>query len=232
MNMKPSILIIDDDHELCELLSRFLSLEGFTVALLHSLIKINIEQEIRGHAMVVLDIMLPGGNGLDVLREIRKISSVPILMLTARGDDNDRILGLDLGADDYLAKPCNPRELTARIKAVLRRTEGQDDLEHRINLTGLKIHRGTRSASVDDVPLDLTGSEFNLLLALARDSGEAVSKESLCLAALHRKMHAFDRSVDVHISKLRKKLEQAKARCTIINIRGVGYQLTKPEPVD
>ncbi len=176
--------------------------------------------------LLILDIMLPGMNGLEVLRKVRQKSNVPVIMLTARGDDVDRIIGLEFGADDYLAKPFNPRELVARIKAILRRTQSTPSGTHRWQFGGIELDSRTRKASVDLTPLNLTGTEFEILRCLLETPAEVVSKEKLSEVALGRRLLPYDRSIDTHISNLRGKLEQAGNRnVTIQNQRGVGYQL-------
>lgn len=176
--------------------------------------------------LLILDIMLPGMSGLDVLKRIRQRSQVPVIMLTARGDDIDRIIGLEFGADDYLPKPFNPRELLARIKAILRRSQPREnDTRHR-QLGGIEVDTRTHRATVDGSPLQLTGTEFEILKSLLETPGEVVSKEQLSERALGRRLLPYDRSIDTHISNLRGKLERAGNKNeTIQNQRGVGYLL-------
>ena len=170
--------------------------------------------------------MLPGISGLDVLKKIRQKSNVPVIMLTARGDDIDRIIGLEFGADDYLAKPFNPRELVARIKAILRRAKQTNSDNQQLSLGGIDLNVRTRVATVDDKALTLTGTEFEILKFLLEVPGEVVSKEQLSERALGRRLLPYDRSIDTHISNLRGKLEKAGNRNdTIQNQRGVGYLL-------
>ena len=176
--------------------------------------------------LLILDIMLPGISGLDVLKKIRQKSNVPVIMLTARGDDIDRIIGLEFGADDYLAKPFNPRELVARIKAILRRANQTNSDNQQLSLGGIELNVRTRVATVDDKALTLTGTEFEILKFLLEVPGEVVSKEQLSERALGRRLLPYDRSIDTHISNLRGKLEKAGNRNdTIQNQRGVGYLL-------
>lgn len=176
--------------------------------------------------LLILDIMLPGINGLDVLKQIRLKSSVPVIMLTARGDDIDRIIGLEFGADDYLAKPFNPRELVARIKAILRRARHAKTSVQQLSLGGIELNVRTRVATVDNTTMTLTGTEFEILKYLLEVPGEVVSKELLSERALGRRLLPYDRSIDTHISNLRGKLERAGNRNdTIQNQRGVGYLL-------
>ena len=179
-----------------------------------------------GFDLLILDIMLPGISGLDVLKKIRQKSNVPVIMLTARGDDIDRIIGLEFGADDYLAKPFNPRELVARIKAILRRTGNDNSNVQQLSLGGIELNVRTRVATVDGKELTLTGTEFEILKFLLEVPGEVVSKEQLSERALGRRLLPYDRSIDTHISNLRGKLERAGNRNdTIQNQRGIGYLL-------
>jgi len=179
-----------------------------------------------GFDLLILDIMLPGISGLDVLKKIRQKSNVPVIMLTARGDDIDRIIGLEFGADDYLAKPFNPRELTARIKAILRRARNDHSNVQQLSLGGIDLNVRTRVAMVDGKELTLTGTEFEILKFLLEVPGEVVSKEQLSERALGRRLLPYDRSIDTHISNLRGKLERAGNRNdTIQNQRGIGYLL-------
>lgn len=179
-----------------------------------------------GFDLLILDIMLPGISGLDVLKKIRQKSNVPVIMLTARGDDIDRIIGLEFGADDYLAKPFNPRELTARIKAILRRARNDHSNVQQLSLGGIDLNVRTRVATVDGKELTLTGTEFEILKFLLEVPGEVVSKEQLSERALGRRLLPYDRSIDTHISNLRGKLERAGNRNdTIQNQRGIGYLL-------
>lgn len=176
--------------------------------------------------LLILDIMLPGMSGLDVLKEIRQDSQVPVIMLTARGDDIDRIIGLEFGADDYLAKPFNPRELVARIKAIQRRVGSKSDGSRHWKLGSIELDTRTRRATVDKNALQLTGTEFEILKSLLETPGEVVSKEHLSERALGRRLLPYDRSIDTHISNLRGKLERAgNQNETIQNQRGVGYLL-------
>ena len=180
--------------------------------------------------LVILDIMLPGISGLDALKQIRRTSDVPVIMLTARGDDVDRIIGLEFGADDYLAKPFNPRELVARIKAILRRSHREAPESNQLKLGEIELRPRTRRASVGADALRLTGTEFEILRCLLETPGEVVSKEQLSERALGRRLLPYDRSIDTHISNLRGKLEQAgNQKESIQNQRGVGYLLIPGE---
>jgi two-component system, OmpR family, response regulator CpxR len=219
-----AILLIDDDVELCELLLAFLQREGFAAEALHRfdpetwmLIRERIE-------LVVLDVGLPGLNGFEVLRLLRDDSRVPVLMLTARGDDIDRIVGLELGADDYLPKPCNPRELAARIRAILRRVDGGASARSgALAVSGVVLDPATRSVSRGDARLEMTSTEFNVLERLMRDAGQIVPKDALMRDALGRRLRPFDRAVDMHISSIRRKLGDDLVR----TVRGLGYQFVR-----
>ncbi|MFU8832451.1 MAG: response regulator [Wenzhouxiangella sp.] len=216
------ILIIDDDGELGHMLAEFLAREGWTCELAgdgERGLKLLADGQ---HDAVVLDVMLPGKSGFDVLREIRAHSQVPVIMLTARGEDTDRIVGLELGADDYLPKPFNPRELAARLRAVLRRSSSAES--PRLQLDGLTLDPHSRKVTVDDQTIQLTAAEFALLEKLLARPGEAVSKDDLAEHALGRELMPFDRSVDTHISRLRAKLGPLPdGEPRIQSIRGRGY---------
>jgi len=226
--MSATVLIIDDDTELCSLLSDFLQLEGFQASAVHD--GAEAVQHCRQHEYdaIVLDVMLPGLQGLDVLRKLREFSTTPILMLTARGEDTDRILGLEMGADDYLPKPCNPRELAARLRAILRRFQGASDDQTPPELVvgKARINPADRSASFAGVDLQLTSAQFNVLQTLLTEAGKVVDKETLSQQALGRPLSAFDRSIDVHVSKIRKKLAEQGGDKLIVSVRGIGYQFT------
>jgi DNA-binding response OmpR family regulator len=220
------ILIIDDDSELGRMLADFLAREGWACELTG-----DGERGLKllaggQHDAVVLDVMLPGKSGFDVLREIRSRSQVPVIMLTARGEDTDRIVGLELGADDYLPKPFNPRELVARLRAVLRRSSVTD--AGPLRLGSLTLDRQSRKVSVDDQAIQLTAAEFALLEKLLERPGEVVSKDDLAQHALGRDLMPFDRSVDTHISRLRAKLgPMADGKPRIQSVRGRGYLLVR-----
>jgi two-component system OmpR family response regulator len=227
------LLLVDDDVELCAMLADYLVPEGFEVESVH-----DGEQGVRravdgGFDLVVLDVMLPRVSGTEILRRIRRESQVPVLMLTAKGDDVDRIVGLELGADDYLPKPCNPRELVARLRAILRRTgaEGARDpfaRETEIRVGAVVVRPTQRVAECRGKPLDLTSTEFNLLEVLMRNAGRVVGKAELSQRALGRALTRYDRSVDMHVSNLRKKLNPlVDGRSPIQTVRGTGYQFVK-----
>lgn len=222
----PQILLIDDDRELGKMLRDYLVAESLEIQVCVSGEAGLQELKWRNFDLVILDIMLPGMNGLDVLKTLRKTNDVPVIMLTARGDDVDRIIGLEFGADDYLAKPFNPRELVARIRAILRRAHPAETTAVNLGLGAISLDTTTRTASVHGVALALTGTEFELLRCLLQTPGEVVSKQRLSEIALGRRLLPYDRSIDTHISNLRKKLEQAGSTDeTILNQRGIGYLL-------
>jgi two-component system response regulator CpxR len=225
------ILIIDDDEELCELVSEYLSVEGFTTEAVHDGEK-GLEKALSGdYEMAILDVMLPRKNGFDVLRELRKTSKLPVLMLTAKGDDMERIVGLEIGADDYLPKPFNPRELVARLRAVLRRVQDSDEnkpvLPESFTVEDVEVSLTGRSAKINGEDLNLTAVEFDLLVALLEQAGKVVKKEDLSKRVLDRRLSPFDRSLDMHVSNLRKKLGlRSDESERIKTIRSVGYIYT------
>lgn len=228
----PRILIADDDHELCALLAEYLERQGLTAEAVHSA-ESAIERLHTGTRpdVLVLDVMLPGMDGLTALRRIREFEQLPIVMLSGRGEPVDRIVGLELGADDYLAKPCLPRELLARIQALLRRTRPDAAAESvaELNVGRVRLRPAERRASCNDEALPLTGAELSVLLELARQVGQAVTREQLTQSALHRPLERYDRAIDVHVSRLRQKLAAAKSGLRVESIRGAGYQLIEDE---
>jgi two-component system response regulator CpxR len=222
---KYRVLIIDDDVELCGLLSEYLGSEEYETASVHNGIEGADTALAEDFDLIILDIMLPGKGGLDVLKAVRREKTTPVLMLTAKGDDIDRILGLELGADDYLPKPYNPRELLARIKAILRRTspsQTQSAKPETISAGGFTLNTGKLSAIYKERMLDLTSAEYCLLEMLALNAGTVVTREDIARHVLGRELSSFDRSIDVHISNIRKK---AGDTGVIKSIRGTGYQL-------
>jgi two-component system response regulator CpxR len=226
--MQTNLLIVDDDTELCSLLKEYFESEGFQVRLAHDGLAALDEARQPGLDLVVLDVMMPEMNGMDVLRELRKESRLPVIMLTARGDDMDRILGLELGADDYVPKPCNPRELLARIRAVMRRAQGVVD-HGVLQVDDLELKQGNRTLSKAGEPVELTSTEFSILLSLLQHQGDVVSKRDLYMSALGREPVPHDRSVDMHVSNLRRKLgEDSEGNNRIETIRGIGYQYRTP----
>jgi DNA-binding response OmpR family regulator len=218
------VLIIDDDVELCRLLAERLSSEDFSIEAIHNGQR-GLERLLsEDYALVILDLMLPGMKGLDVLRHVRERSAVPVLILTARGEDVDRILGLEIGADDYLPKPFNPRELIARIRAILRRTHYVNKGTAPLVVDDIRLDRTAREAWVNKKRIDLTSVEFSLLETLLHHAGQVVTREHLTEAVLGRKLGPFDRVIDVHVSNVRRKLTQAAdAGERIKAIRGSGY---------
>jgi DNA-binding response OmpR family regulator len=226
------ILVIDDDVELCSLVGEYLEPEGFGVEFVYDGER-GLERALSGnHLLVVLDVMLPGMNGLEVLRRIRNTSRIPVLLLTARGEDVDRIVGLEVGADDYLPKPFNPRELVARIRAILRRTHGEPGegrVPEVLQVGDVELDPATRTVRQRGKPVELTSVEFNLLQVLLREAGRVVTRERLVDAVLSRKFSPFDRSIDMHVSKVRKKLGDSDSGMDHIKtVRGVGYIFTHP----
>ena len=224
MSERAPVLLVDDDGELCELLTEYLGDEGFEVESRHDGAS-GLERALTGeHALLVLDLMLPELPGLDVLRELRASSDLPVIVLTARGRDVDRIVGLELGADDYLPKPFNPRELLARMRAILRRP-ARTARAPVLREAGLSLDTAARAVTLDDVPLDLTTTEFALLEALLRRAGRIVTRETLSREALGRAFSPLDRSLDVHVSNLRRKLASVSDAERIKTVRNHGYLL-------
>ena len=226
------ILIVDDDVGLCEVLAERLAGEGFSLEAVHDGVR-GLERARSGeHGLVILDLMLPGLTGLDVLRKLRAQSGIPVLILTARGEDVDRILGLEIGADDYLPKPFNPRELIARIRAVLRRTSQLDAASPRLSSGDISLDLPAREAWISQRKVHLTSVEFSLLESFLRRAGHVVTREQLTEIVLGRKvLGPFDRVIDVHVSNLRKKLGESPAGERIKAVRGAGYQFVpRSEP--
>ena len=219
------ILLVDDDAELTDLLSQLLELEGFEVNVVRNGREALTALD-RTYDLVLLDVMMPVLNGIETLQQIRKNFSTPVIMLTARGDEIDRIVGLELGADDYLPKPFNDRELIARIKAILRRVDQankmatQTDVE-KIEFAGITLYPGRQQVLAGNQDLELTGTEFALLLHLIKNPGIIVPKEVLSVEVLGKKLASFDRSIDMHMSNLRKKLPPQWMK----TLRGRGYLL-------
>lgn len=235
----PNILLVDDDIDLTELLSELLSLEGFGVKTVHNGYDALYELEQNSYDLVLLDVMMPILNGVETLKRLRQRYTLPVLMLSARNDEIDRVLGLELGADDYLPKPFNDRELMARIKAILRRTTNSNVLtqhdktdtasaDERKNLEfgGVELHPGRQQAIYQGQDLDLTGTEFALLQILVRHAGEILSREHLSLEILGKRLTPYDRAIDMHISNLRKKLPERNDNLPWFKtLRGRGYLL-------
>ena len=223
------LLLVDDDVELTELLSSLLTLEGFDVQTANNGLEA-LQKLDESHELVLLDVMMPKLNGLDTLKEIRKVSNVPVMMLTARGDDIDRVLGLELGADDYLPKPFNDRELVARIRAILRRSvspsNNVDDTKEILSFENVTLYLTRQTAMYDEKNLNLTDYEFKILQRLIESEGDIVTREELSLEVLGKTLSPFDRSLDMHISNLRRKLPERESKLPWLKtLRGKGYLL-------
>lgn len=231
------ILFVDDDLELCQLMTEFLELEGFDLDVVHNGEEALKKVDQQSYDVIVLDIMMPKLNGFDTLRQLRTEHLTPVLMMTARGDEVDRIVGFEMGADDYIPKPCNPRELVARLRAIIRRvtlerraitpSQTSHDTLYNDNLT---MNIAAHSARLNGERLELTQTEFGLLALLMEQPGEQVTKERMMKAVLKRNLGPFDRTIDMHMSNLRRKVGTlSNGQPRIITIRGSGYLLAKPE---
>jgi len=221
------LLIADDDVELCALLRTYLGAEGFDVHTVHDGLQALERAMAETFDLVILDIMMPGQDGLEVLKQLRRRQLTPVLMLTARGEDSDSITGLELGADDYLAKPCNPQVLVARIRAILRRAEppAESVPSSQLSVGDLSLNRQSRKLYKNSAPVELTSTEFSVIEVLLREAGAVVSKDQLSRAALGRELGRYDRALDMHISNLRHKLGPlADGSERIVTVRGSGYQ--------
>lgn len=228
-----AVLLVDDDRELCRMLAEYLDPEGFKLTTVHDGNEALYSLGRHHFDLIVLDVMLPRLGGLEVLRLLRQKNSTPVLMLTARGEDIDRVVGLELGADDYLPKPFNPRELVARMRAILRRSllpEPQPGRRDRIDAGPLSLLFSSRSASAHGEPVSLTGAEFRVLELLMQQPGVVVSREQLTRQVLGRRLTPYDRSIDTHISNIRRKLAAVADQVSIVNVRRTGYVLTLAEP--
>ena len=229
------LLVIDDDRKLCRLIRDYLEPMGYQVTAVHTGPEGVERATAESFQAVILDVMLPGLDGFEVLKQIRRKSDVPVLMLTSRGDESDRIVGLEIGADDYLPKTFSTRELLARLRAVTRRSslaaaKGETDEEAELVVGTLRVNNGSRTAVLGDQPLDLTPVEFDLLASLARGRGRVKTREQLLDEIRDRNYDVFDRSIDVHISALRKKLgDDPKTPRYIRTVRAAGYMLIRPE---
>ena len=220
------LLLADDDQTLCELLQEFLELEGFDVTVVHD--GVTALQQINDNASkwdaIILDVMMPGMNGFDILKAITAQQSTPVMMLTARGEDTDTVLGLELGADEYVTKPVSPRVLVARLRALIRR--GSAEQEHSsLQVGDLSLNEASREVQIGGHVIDLTGAEFNLLKLLVKQAGQVVSREQLALNGLGRALSAYDRRIETHMAQIRRKigkLHDGSGR--IKTIRGSGYQ--------
>ncbi|HEY0702965.1 MAG TPA: response regulator transcription factor [Candidatus Acidoferrales bacterium] len=230
----PRILVVDDDLELCELLAEYLQPEGFDVDAVYDGVQ-GVDRALQGnYSLLILDVMLPGIRGFEVLRQIRAKSAMPIIMLTARDEDIDRILGLEIGADDYLAKPFNPRELAARIQAVLRRSsaparEAEPEGPRQITLSDIELDESARTVRRGHREIDLTSVEFDLLAFFMKNPVKVLEREEIVKQILGRDSAPEDRSIDVHVSNLRKKLGKAADGSDRIRaVRGIGYIFVVP----
>ena len=237
MSNKETLLLVDDDVDLCQLLEDYLSHEGYQVECCHSAESARERLANEQFDLLILDIQMPGDSGLDLLQQMRPRIKVPVIMLTGRGDEIDRILGLEMGADDYLGKPCNPRELLARIRAVLRRSVAAAEErgllfpEQTLQLEGITLDPGLREVQINHQPVEMTSAEFNVLAYLMQNAGQVLSKEQLTELVLHRKLTAYDRALDVHVSRVRQKLSRSfdEERDLIKTVRGQGYQFVKSD---
>jgi DNA-binding response OmpR family regulator len=229
--VRPKLLIVDDDHELCAMLAEYLALEGFVADVVGTGGQALERLERAPADLVVLDVMLPELSGFEVLRRIRAASRVPVIMLTARGEEVDRVVGLEMGADDYLAKPFSPRELTARIRAVLRRAAGDTPSASGVLHWGpLRLDLRARRAEINEHDLELTAAELRILELLVRADTRTVSRDELMSQALGRRLLPTDRSLDTHVSNLRRKIAKLTDRIIVQNVRGSGYALTPAAP--
>ena len=237
MSVMNKILLVDDDEELTELVMEYLTVEGFEVSAVHDG-EIGLKTALTGkYDLIILDVMLPKMGGFDVLRRLRETSVLPVLMLTARGEDMERIVGLEIGADDYLPKPFNPRELVARLSAILRRTQTIEKKDeafteelNKVQANDVEVNLAARVAKRGEEILPLTSIEFDLLVALVREAGKVINKDDLSQRVLGRRLSPFDRSLDMHISNLRKKLgNHLYGNDRIKTIRSVGYIYTRQD---
>jgi len=229
--MAARLLIVDDDTELTGMLTELLGQEGFEVDTQSGGANVASRATSGGYALVILDVMLPDISGFEILKQIRHRSSVPVILLTARGNDVDRIVGLEIGADDYVPKPFNPRELTARIRAVLRRMEprSHEPDRHPLSVDDVSLDPAARTVLRDGAPVDVTSVEFDILRTLLESAGQTVARETIAEKVLGRRFDPFDRAVDMHISKLRRKLgPRSDGDDRIKTIRSVGYLYTLP----
>jgi two-component system response regulator CpxR len=218
-------MLVDDDRELCRMISEYLIPEGFDVTSIHDGSQALAAMQSWPCRMMILDVVLPGLSGLEVLRRLRAQTDLPVLMLTARSDDVDRVVGLEMGADDYLPKPFNARELVARVRSILRRSHSTPSRTGRLMVGKITLDRAARIVTYCGDRLSLTGAEFRILEALMQQAGLVVSREHLVQQALGRRLLPWDRSVDTHISNLRRKLAQRGGGALILSVRGSGYQL-------
>ncbi|NMP80272.1 response regulator [Pseudoalteromonas arctica] len=227
------LLIIDDDTGLCELLSEYLTAQGFEIQSVHDGEQGLKLAQTNDYALILLDVMLPTLDGFEVLKQLRQTKLTPVIMLTAKGEDFDRIFGLELGADDYIPKPFNHRELLARVKAITRRIEHINSLNaattSKLLVNGITVNLAAREASIDGSTLTLTGTEYEILTLLCKNAGEVVSKEQISEEILGRRLASFDRSIDMHVSNIRKKIAEHIPGERIKTMRGTGYVFIQGE---
>ena len=227
------LLMIDDDTGLCELLSEYLSAQGFSIQTAHDGQQ-GLELALQNdYALILLDVMLPSIDGFEVLKQLRQSKLTPVIMLTAKGEDFDRIFGLELGAGDYIPKPFNHRELLARVKAITRRIEHINSVSNNTNkklsLNGITINFAAREASINNIPLTLTGTEYEILALLIKHAPDVISKEQISEDVLGRRLASFDRSIDMHVSNIRKKIAEHIEGDKIKTMRGAGYVFIQGE---
>ncbi|MDN3475380.1 MULTISPECIES: response regulator [Pseudoalteromonas] len=227
------LLMIDDDTGLCELLSEYLTAQGFEIQSVHDGEQGLKLAQANDYALILLDVMLPTLDGFEVLKQLRQTKLTPVIMLTAKGEDFDRIFGLELGADDYIPKPFNHRELLARVKAITRRIEHINSLNvattSKLLVNGITVNLAAREASIDSSTLTLTGTEYEILTLLCKNAGEVVSKEQISEEVLGRRLASFDRSIDMHVSNIRKKIAEHIPGERIKTMRGTGYVFIQGE---
>tara|TARA_R110001592_G_scaffold54723_11_gene167630 strand:- start:2629 stop:3306 length:678 start_codon:yes stop_codon:yes gene_type:complete len=225
--------MIDDDTGLCELLSEYLTVQGFEIQSVHDGEQGLKLAQANDYALILLDVMLPTLDGFEVLKQLRQTKLTPVIMLTAKGEDFDRIFGLELGADDYIPKPFNHRELLARVKAITRRIEHINSLNiattSKLLVNGITVNLAAREASIDGSTLTLTGTEYEILTLLCKNAGEVVSKEQISEEVLGRRLASFDRSIDMHVSNIRKKIAEHIPGERIKTMRGTGYVFIQGE---
>ncbi len=225
--------MIDDDTGLCELLSEYLTAQGFEIQSVHDGEQGLKLAQTNDYALILLDVMLPTLDGFEVLKQLRQTKLTPVIMLTAKGEDFDRIFGLELGADDYIPKPFNHRELLARVKAITRRIEHINSLNaattSKLLVNGITVNLAAREASIDGSTLTLTGTEYEILTLLCKNAGEVVSKEQISEEVLGRRLASFDRSIDMHVSNIRKKIAEHISGERIKTMRGTGYVFIQGE---
>jgi DNA-binding response OmpR family regulator len=232
-NAPMTVLLVDDDRELCRMLGEYLGPEGFRITAVHDGDEALYTLGRHHFDLIVLDVMLPRIGGLDVLRQLRQKQATPVLMLTARGEEVDRVVGLELGADDYLPKPFNPRELVARMRAILRRSlqlDPQPGRRDRLDAGPVSLLFASRTATAAGQSVSLTGVEFRVLEVLMQQVGAVVSREQLTRQVLGRRLTPYDRSIDTHISNIRRKLGAVADEVSIVNVRRSGYVFTVAEP--